>query len=157
MINISLGDILDITLDVLNVDVVYFYENLKSRKSHFVKIKQIVSLIASERGFSLNKIGGFLDIDHSTVHHNIKQAKAYVEYEKQYAEQVNKIREVVDSKLSLEKEKSELLPCYTCEVFKNHERDRGSFIFGFFCPIKQAFVLRDDFACAWIVDDNLPF
>lgn len=46
--------------------------------------------------------------------------------------------------------------CSDCEVFKNHQ-GVGCFSFGFFCPIKDAFVLRDECACEWMVDDNLPF
>lgn len=45
--------------------------------------------------------------------------------------------------------------CSDCEVFKNHQG--GEFFFGFYCPIKNSFVLRDDFACEWIVSDELPF
>lgn len=47
--------------------------------------------------------------------------------------------------------------CSDCEVFKNHERDNKSFAFGFFCPIRDSFTLRDDESCQWIVGDNLPF
>ena len=47
--------------------------------------------------------------------------------------------------------------CLNCEAFKNHEQKEGQFALGFFCQIKQEFVFRDDFACEWIVSDNLPF
>jgi hypothetical protein len=47
--------------------------------------------------------------------------------------------------------------CSDCEAFKNYEQKEGSFALGFYCPIKQGFALRDDFACEWIVSDNLPF
>lgn len=47
--------------------------------------------------------------------------------------------------------------CLDCEAFKNHEQKEGQFALGFFCPIKQEFVLRDDFACEDILSDNLPF
>lgn len=47
--------------------------------------------------------------------------------------------------------------CVDCEVFKNYEQKEGQFALGFFCPIKQGFVFRDDFACENILSDNLPF
>lgn len=47
--------------------------------------------------------------------------------------------------------------CFDCEVLKNYERDNTSFALGFFCPIKDSFVVRDDIACKWIVGDKLPF
>lgn len=47
--------------------------------------------------------------------------------------------------------------CNNCEVFKNYEAQEKSFAFGFFCPIRGSFTLRDEDACEWIVSDNLPF
>lgn len=47
--------------------------------------------------------------------------------------------------------------CYDCEVFKNHEEKEKIFAFGFYCPIANAFTMRDNIACKWIVSDNLPF
>lgn len=45
--------------------------------------------------------------------------------------------------------------CKDCEVFKNHQGQQ--FFFGFFCPIKDAFVSRDEVSCEWMVSDELPF
>lgn len=47
--------------------------------------------------------------------------------------------------------------CGDCEVFKNHEEKTQSFALGFYCPIANAFTMRDNIACEWIVGDNLPF
>ena len=47
--------------------------------------------------------------------------------------------------------------CFDCEVFKNYEGKAKSFALGFYCPLKNSFVMRDNFACEWIVGDNLPF
>ena len=44
--------------------------------------------------------------------------------------------------------------CSDCEAFKNYERKEGMFALGFFCPINQKFVLRDDYACKNILSDN---
>lgn len=45
--------------------------------------------------------------------------------------------------------------CSACEMFKNHQGN--TFALGFFCPIQNKFVFRDDFACDDILSDNLPF
>ena len=45
--------------------------------------------------------------------------------------------------------------CSDCDVFKNHQVQE--FSFGFFCPIKDNFVIKDECDCEWIVSDNLPF
>lgn len=47
--------------------------------------------------------------------------------------------------------------CYECEVLKNHEQQNKSFLFGFFCPIANKYVVRDDISCEWIVSDNMIF
>lgn len=45
--------------------------------------------------------------------------------------------------------------CEDCEVFKNQQGKE--FMLGFFCPLKDSYVLRNENACEWIVSDNLPF
>lgn len=47
--------------------------------------------------------------------------------------------------------------CLDCEAFKNYEHKEGIFALGFFCPINQKFVFRDDYACKDILSDSLPF
>ena len=47
--------------------------------------------------------------------------------------------------------------CSDCEVFKNHEKDKSLFALGFFCPLMDKFVSRDDLACDWRLSDGLPF
>lgn len=47
--------------------------------------------------------------------------------------------------------------CSDCEVFKNHEEKTNMFAFGFYCPIANAFTVRDNIACKWIVSDDIPF
>lgn len=47
--------------------------------------------------------------------------------------------------------------CSNCEVFKNKEKYERNFMLGFFCPIKNQFVKRDEIACELIIADNLPF
>ena len=47
--------------------------------------------------------------------------------------------------------------CAYCKAFINYEKDEGKFALGFFCPIVDKLVLRDDFACENILGDGLPF
>lgn len=45
--------------------------------------------------------------------------------------------------------------CCNCEVFKNHQEER--FDWGFFCPIKGNFVVRENDACEFALSDGLNF
>lgn len=45
--------------------------------------------------------------------------------------------------------------CHECEVFRNFTDKE--FAWGFFCPIKNKFVERDDDACEFILADGLNF
>lgn len=47
--------------------------------------------------------------------------------------------------------------CSDCEVFKNYEQKEKAFAFGFFCPIEQKFVSRNNSSCENILSDKLPF
>lgn len=45
--------------------------------------------------------------------------------------------------------------CFECEVFKNQQEK--DFLLGFFCPLTNKYVTRNEYACEWIVSDEFPF
>lgn len=92
--------IFDATLNVVGMSKVE-YERVK--KSHYEKplmIRQIVSLLGQKYGYSLHKIGDFLDIAHCTVHHQREKAKGFYEYEKEYASMVDDVMLIVNNEMT---------------------------------------------------------
>lgn len=88
----SLEKIKNITLKVLNIDKETFEKSEKRRTALIQRAKQMIALIGQECGYSLNAIGRFLKLDHSTVHHNKLVAMDYAKYEHEYADSLNEIR-----------------------------------------------------------------
>lgn len=132
------------------------YEAMKKRRLPMpVRVRQMISLFGRENDYSLKKIARFLELDHTTVHHNAIKAKDFCETEKEYGMQVRAIR----AKLrDMEKQCDDTCDrCLDCEVFKNFEEREKAFAFGFFCPIKNEYVEREDAACKWMVSDKMPF
>lgn len=144
----SLKQIFDEVLRVNGMSDEYYNENKRSRLQKIITIRQVVSLVGQDYGYSQSQIGDFLGIDHSTVYHNKMMARRYCECEKEYFEMVKKIMSELNKPIND-------CRCYDCEVFKN--RQGGSFLFGFHCPIKNEYVKRDEFACEYILADNMPF
>lgn len=144
----SLKQIFDEVLRANGMSEEYYNENKKSRLQKIITIRQIVSLIGQDYGYSQQRIGDFLGLDHSSIYHNKMMAKQYCECEKEYAEMVVNVMCELNKPISS-------CRCYDCEVFKN--RQGGSFLFGFHCPIKNEYVKRDEFACEYILADNMPF
>lgn len=144
----SLKQIFDEVLRANGMSEEYYNENKKSRLQKIITIRQVVSLIGQHYGYSQQRIGDFLGLDHSTIYHNKMMAKQYCECEKEYAEMVVSVMSELNRPISS-------CRCYDCEVFKN--RQGGSFLFGFHCPIKNDYVKREEFACEYILADNMPF
>ena len=118
-------------------------------------VKQMVSLLGKEYGFSLSKIGKTLQLNHSTVHWNAKTAMNYMEYETDYAQKIQKIRDNLHKKLLSLSVDSERESCCDCEVFKN--RQGKEFLLGFYCPMVNKYVYRDEMACQYVLSDGLNF
>lgn len=150
-----LEDILDATLEVLNIDKENFRFNIRSRERSIVTVKQMVSLLGKEYGFSLSKIGETLQLNHSTVHWDAKTAMNYIEYETDYAQKIQKIRDNLHKKLLPLSVDSERESCCDCEVFKN--RQGKEFLLGFYCPMVNKYVYRDEIACQYVLSDGLNF
>lgn len=150
-----LEDILDATLEVLNIDKENFSVNIRLRERSIVTVKQMVSLLGREYGFSLSDIGKVLQLNHSTVHWNAKTAMDYMRYEKEYAQKIQKIRDNLRKKFPALWVDNERESCCDCEVFKN--RQGKEFLLGFHCPIMDRYVYRDEIACQYILSDGLAF
>lgn len=144
----SLKQIFDEVLRANGMSEEYYNENKKSRLQKIITIRQVVSLVGQDYGYSQSQIGDFLGLDHSTIHHNKIMAKQYCECEKEYSEMVVNVMSELNRPISN-------CRCYDCEVFKN--RQGSNFFFGLHCPIKDAYVNRDEFACEYILADNMPF
>lgn len=144
----SLKQIFDEVLRANGMSEEYYNENKKSRLQKVITIRQVVSLVGQDYGYSQQNIGDFLGIDHSTVYHNKMMARQYCECEKEYLEMVTKVMSELNRPISD-------CRCYDCDVFKNHQG--GHFLFGFHCPIKNEYVKREEFACEYILADNMPF
>lgn len=144
----SLKQIFDEVLRASGMSEEYYNENKKSRLQKIITIRQIVSLIGQDYGYSQQRIGDFLGLDHSTIYHNKMMAKQYCECEKEYLEMVVKVMSELNKPIND-------CRCYDCEAFKN--RQGSSFLLGFHCPIKNEYVKRDEFACEYILADNMPF
>lgn len=153
----TLMQILEAICEVKEVDKYVFLQNKKSRVSHIQEVKQLICLLGQREGYSQNEVGRFLNIDHSTVCLNKKRAEGYCSYDKEYASDIDKIQEALLLKEPNTISPKEEIPCCECEAFKNYEQKENTFALGFYCPIRQAFVFRDDFSCEWIISDNLPF
>jgi predicted hydrocarbon binding protein len=121
-----------------------------------VTIRQVVSLIGQEYGYSLHRIGKLLGQDHSTIHHNKIMATSYCNFEPEYLSMVLKVKKELTRPYPMYNNNADTYRCSECEVFTNFEEKEGIFALGFFCPIKQKFVLRDDDTCKWMISDNLP-
>ena len=150
-----LEDVLDATLEVLNIDKEDFLKRIKSRERSIVTVKQIVSLLGREYGFSLSKIGKILQINHSTVHTGAKNATDFIEYEKDYAQKVQNIRTILNEKFPVYWMDGTNESCCDCEVFKN--RQGKEFLLGFHCPITDRYVYRNEIACQYILSDGMSF
>lgn len=87
----TLEEIQDATLTVLGVRKEIFKKARKSRESQILRIKQIICLFGQRYGHSLSKIGAFLNLHHSTIHHGKLVAQDYYKYEKEYAEIVDEV------------------------------------------------------------------
>lgn len=91
----SLEDIRNATLCVLGIEQEEYEKAGKSREARMVRVRQIVSLFGQHYGYSQAKIGDFLNLKHSTVHHGKLMAKDYYKYEKEYAEIVDEVERIL--------------------------------------------------------------
>lgn len=89
--NPTLEQILDTTLRILDLDKEYFLSNKGYRRLEIIDVKQIISFIGQQYGYSQTEIGSFLGIDHSTVCNNRKKASFFYSYDKRFARKVNLI------------------------------------------------------------------
>ena len=86
--NPTLYDILEATLDVLNIKREDFKRARKSRLSYVVEAKQIVCFVAQHFGHSQQSIADFLGFTHSAIHHSQKKAYELSTIDKGYANKV---------------------------------------------------------------------
>lgn len=84
----TLDQILDAILESCGIRKEIYERDKNSRLSFIVKVKQTLCYIGQEYGYSQPKIGEFLNINHSTVHHNKETAKGYMKYEREYESMV---------------------------------------------------------------------
>ena len=87
----SLKEILEVTLEELNVTQRHYKEACKSRLSNIVLAKQIVCYVATHFGYSQHSIASFLKIDRTNVSYHKSLAENYSKIEKKYAVKVNKV------------------------------------------------------------------
>ena len=87
----TLEQILDTTLRILDLEKDYWNANKSYRRLEIVEVKQIVSFVGQKYDYSQPTIGRFLEVDHSTVCHNRKNAAFYYDYDKRFARKVNLI------------------------------------------------------------------
>lgn len=91
----TLEQILDATLRVLDFDKDYFLANKKSRRIEILEVKQFVSFIGQKYGYSQTTIGFFLEINHSSVCNNRKNALFYYDHNKRFARKIDLVLEAL--------------------------------------------------------------
>jgi hypothetical protein len=81
----TLDDIFYAVLEAFDIDD-ETYRNIKdSRESLAVSVRQVICWIGQNTyGYSQNKIGLYLGLNHSTVWHNKMKAQDYMSYDKDY-------------------------------------------------------------------------
>lgn len=151
----SLKQIFDEVLRANEMSEEYYNENKKSRLRRIITIRQVVSLIGQDYGYAQRQIGDFLGVNHATVYNYKMMARRYCEYEREYSAMVKKATSNLKRQTLIYGTNINNCRCCDCEVFKNHQD--SSFLFGFHCPIKNEYVNRDEFACEYILADNMPF
>lgn len=151
----SLKQIFDEVLRASGMSEEYYNENKKSRLRRIITIRQVVSLIGQDYGYAQRQIGEFLGVDHATVYNCKMMARRYCDCEREYSAMVAKVTSELNKMSLIYGTAIGDSRCYDCDVFKN--RQGGSFLLGFHCPIKNEYVKRDEFACEYILADNMPF
>lgn len=87
----TLQEILDATLNVLNISKDIYDKTRNSRLANVVRVRQIFCYVGEHYGYTLHAMGNFLHLTHSTVYHNKEMAKDFCSYEKGYANKINEI------------------------------------------------------------------
>lgn len=88
----QLSDILDVTLDILRISHSEWDKGRKSRVRKMVLVKQIVSLIGKEAGYTPTEIASFLGIERTTVIHHQATLAGWCQYSKEQEMTVREIR-----------------------------------------------------------------
>lgn len=96
--------ILKTTLDAVGYDKSEWESNRSKRTPEPTMVKQMVSYIACDEGYSLTQVGNFLGVNHATVYHHKVQAKGLAEYEKDYAQKIQIIREALEGEKAILRE-----------------------------------------------------
>lgn len=92
----TFDDIYYVTLDVLNIKREVFERAGRSRFSPIMRAKQMMCFIACEMGYTTTFIGKRLNLNHTTVVHHHKSAQDHIDYEQDYAEDINAIYAKLD-------------------------------------------------------------
>lgn len=102
----TLDDIFYAVLEAFDIDD-ETYRNIKdSRECLAVSVRQVVCWIGQNTyGYSQDKIGLFLGLNHSTVWHNKMKAQDYMSYDKDYKMCVNKALSILYAKEEEEEQK----------------------------------------------------
>ena len=95
----TLDDIFYAVLEAFDIDD-ETYRNIKdSRESLAVSVRQVICWIGQNTyGYSQNKIGLYLGLNHSTVWHNKMKAQDYMSYDKDYKMCVNRALSILYAK-----------------------------------------------------------
>lgn len=151
----TLTQILDEVLLANEMSKEYYEENKKSRMRKIVTIRQVFSLVGQDYGYTQCQIGGFLGLDHSSIHYNKKIAKQYCDCEKEYSAMVTKVFARLKARFPIHDTHAMEGHCCDCEVFKNYQGKK--FMLGFHCPIMNMYVCRNEFACEFALSDEMIF
>lgn len=95
----TLDDIFHAVLEAFDIDE-ETYRNIKdSRVRLALSVRQVICWIGHNTyGYSQNKIGLYLGLNHSTVWHNKTKAQDYMSYDKDYKMCVNKALSILCAK-----------------------------------------------------------
>lgn len=87
----TLKEILQATLEELNISKDNYNRAKYSRLANIVKARQMFCLVARHYGYSQKEMAKFLNLNNSTINHNKNVALDHFEYEKGFANKVNGI------------------------------------------------------------------
>lgn len=107
------------------------YNKIKhSRKARYIlNIRQPMCFLAREYGYTLQKIGEFIGIKYSTVHHHCALATSYCSFDRVYKNRIDTIRDRIN-------QKSERRSIFEVEGFVARDEKDNSLNFFYDNPIK---------------------
>lgn len=87
----TLGEVLNATLNVLNITKENYRVIRKSRLAKAVKVRQLVSYIGTRYGYSQHQIGELLAIKPCTVSYHNQLIEGYLSYDKELSLEIDKV------------------------------------------------------------------